>query len=749
MSVRNRLFQFVVFALVLGTAWGVMIPPFEAPDESFHYKTIVAWRDASRGGPPLYQTLMSAALKLVGTPTNVLDGRYNPAFRFVSNQRGRVNMFLHGRLEAASRGDIWRSSWLRLLTAGIWLCALLLVYGTARMFFGQRDLALLTAGLCLSLPGISFFASRLHQESTAALVASLAFWTIAAHVTGRIGRTTLWVLAVVVLGLAPLTDHQGYFLIGFVPFAIVATEPTWTRKAIAFGAFLALAVAGMSVTGTLQRDLLIWFAPFLPGYRYGWWTPDMSRHLWTEFAPKMFFGFVGWLGQPSVLLPPGVYAAAAAAAILAAAGIAMRQGPSLSRDQRKLGWLLAAGAVLAFAPILYTNILIDRTVHGRWMYPAVGPIMIGVVHGWRAFIAAVRRWPHRLTLGMAAAAGGLGAVWLSAYGDAIRQVIVGNHYGDSPHMIRAIGQTIALLGGGAVVVEAANWLSSRAGSRLSAAPLVLAVAGAANMVLLFGFVAPLYRELDDRGLAELVTEDAAREDYPRAASLYRLAIAEYPESTSLRQVARDVPLVFLRGNDDQLLGELRDRIGRGERLRTRAELMALARIVPVKPWLTADLLRLVVDAIVPSADTREPLSLLRAEIAGLDRVEAAGVIRAGGGVVVEGAKPEMHGQAMLEGHTVYASTGYDEVTVYFRPLREWAGRRLWMHVYPGEGPDYLLAAPAVPPRDDWKPNELAWETFRLPTGGPVVLYIGVELSHDLGPAYHLGRFDGMLGGSFR
>ena len=263
-------------------------------------------------------------------------------------------------------------------------------------------------------------------------------------------------------------------------------------------------------------------------------------------------------------------------------------------------------------------------------------------------------------------------------------------------------------------------------------------AWALNFVLLFSFVAPLYAPLDDVEFAAAVRAEAAEGEYGRASALYRLAVATFPTSTTLRRVVVETPLLSLSGGDDELLADFQARIGRGERVESRAELLALARAVRIKGWFDREALRRVLETTEDTPAVREPLAVIRAEVEGRgrDRSAAADVINAGGGVV---APVEMHGEAWLEGFTVYPGPpGHNDVTVYFRPLRDWSGRRLWLHIYPAGSHDYLSIDPIPPTFDAWKPGELSWEVFRVPTDTRYVMYVGVEGNYNLGPAYPLG-----------
>jgi hypothetical protein len=83
-------------------------------------------------------------------------------------------------------------------------------------------------------------------------------------------------------------------------------------------------------------------------------------------------------------------------------------------------------------------------------------------------------------------------------------------------------------------------------------------------------------------------------------------------------------------------------------------------------------------------------------------------------------------------------SGGDEVTVYFRPLRDWTGQRIWMHAYPEGSLEYVTIEPKAPAVASWKAGELAWDTFAVPDAPRHNAFIGVMAGDDLGPAYALG-----------
>ncbi len=726
-------------------AWMVVVPPFEGPDESAFYKDLIA---TARGGPtgvlPLYALVMKPALLLTAGPPRDFQARYNPAFRFISNQRGRVNMYMHGRSDGFARSDINRLYLLRLLTVMLWTATLTLIFQAARLSFGRDDLAYLTAGLVLAMPGVSFFASKVHPEATTSLLASAAYLLIAARVWERISRVPFWIAAAVIIALAPLSDRQAYFLALLLPFALLAVERTWRARAYAASVLAVPAAIGAAFVARrgLPGELATFLAPLMPSYRMGWWNTDTLPFLAYEFVPKQVFGFFGWLGQPSILLPAPVYAA-----LLVAIGLglwsllAITPAVPLTREQRRFAWIGAAGVLLTIAPILYTNILIARTTTGRWLYPSLTPIIIAVVAGWLRVIELARRRPRVFAVGLAVAAGVLGVLWATAPGDAMRAGIHANHYGDADHLIRTITYAIAMLAAVAVIVEASRvvrWPRVLLAPEQSGPIRIAACAWVLNLVLLVAFVRPLYQPLNADDFTTAVKAEIAEQDFARASALYRIGVAAYPESAALRRIETDEPMLVLTGGDEVLLAGLRERIGRGEQLERREELWALARVVATKGRLEPEMLDQVVRRSDDRDDRREPLAMIRAQSDGRQRngSAAADVIRAGGGAMVPS---DMHGEAVLEGYTLHAGPGGRmEITVYFSPRRDWSRRHVWVHAYPSGALDYLELEAFPPLFQGWKAGELAWETFQLPSNKRFILYVGVEFAGNLGPAFPLG-----------
>ena len=94
--------------------------------------------------------------------------------------------------------------------------------------------------------------------------------------------------------------------------------------------------------------------------------PDASYYAF-EFVPKLFMGFWGWMGQPTILLPAPVYAVLAVAGALALAGLLLRlrNPPPVSceeRRQRTARRLLAGGIALMCLPIIYGPAVLPQSL---------------------------------------------------------------------------------------------------------------------------------------------------------------------------------------------------------------------------------------------------------------------------------------------------------------------------------------------------------------------------------------------------
>jgi hypothetical protein len=471
--------------------------------------------------------------------------------------------------------------------------------------------------------------------------------------------------------------------------------------------------------------------------------PDAPYYAF-EFLPKLFMGFWGWMGQPSILLPASAYALLAVATVLACAGLLRRlrnPAPASEEERRRLTArrLMAAGIVLMCLPIIYGPAVAGRNLwYGRWLFAMISPILIGFVLGLREIGLAARRSPHRVSLALAAAAASAGVLWLTGPGEWLRAGIVANHYGDSKRLVATVGDAIGVLAIAAAAIELAARVPAPR-FKLPAVPTLLVAAGAANMIVLVAFLRPLYAPLEVNDYIALISKYVASRDLARAADLHASAVRSYPRSREIRRLADDTPRLLLGGASASSRALLWDRIARGKGFDDRDALLTLAAEARDGDphWRDSKALNAALDEAARQPDLLEPVMLVRLAVNGgaAARDASRAPIEAGRGRRL--SLPVRNGELMIEGVTTHsAAGGGTQLILYFRPHIDASSRRLMMRAFPRGSPEYIDLWPTIAPAL-WQPGTLAWATFELPPGA-FDAYVGVSIGNDLGPGAPIG-----------
>ena len=800
----------VLTALVTLSAWAMVIPPFEAPDEIFVSNLAVA---AARGEAvvydPLYFALAGPLLRIVGDPRD-FEARRNPSFRFVSNRRGEVNMFVRAS-GAEPAPDLSRVYILRALSVAVTTVTVVLIYVMALWSLERWHTATAVACAAVFVPQFAFMGAVAHPEVVSTLWGAVACTALLGRLHDRLPRRVALPILVLVLASTPFVDNAAFFLAGFVPLALFIVERgtlRWLAVGLVAAAvgLLAAIVIVHDTAGAATRELLRYYpieravqivkhplAPFLT-------TRDVPQYFLFEFTPKLFFGFWGWLGQPSVLLPSWAYASLAVVTVAGVAGclvvLLSRGRTDVASRQRRLVSLTVVGLVCMLVPIAYANVLWHRDAwYGRWLFPLMGPIVIAFAIGLGQLARAGVRRPNRFVWVATIAALAIAALWVGPAGAEVENGIQAHHYGDQPHLRWTLHFTaVGLLVLPVILIVSRTF--GIAGGRL--APLaMMAVCGALNAAVLFGFIRPLYAGLDAAGYLAQIDREVARGELPRAAALAEVAHGAFPSST---QIHRRLPGLQWEGGafeklqlDDARHAEaIRRLMSRGENKRAAAlAASALARLdgsselrgVAARALLETgeyDALRAALDARMArrgTLDDGEALALARLlKMAGWksqierERLSKVGdAVQASRGTVVPGLcvnlslgryrrnEPEaasllvragatavdrtIAGRATIRAAKALAMDGRVRLIVFFRPLREWQNATMWVHAYPPGLHEYIDVPPAFPPIQRWRTDELAWEVFELPAGR-VNVYVGVSADGDLGPAVPLGWMGG-------
>jgi 4-amino-4-deoxy-L-arabinose transferase-like glycosyltransferase len=420
---------------VLATLYSLVTPPFETPDEVYHYAFArhvaqgngLPVQTAAGSGPweqegsqaPLYYLavgLLTAGIDQEDFPAlaarnpraNIGDPLYpgNKNFMLYS---GAAHP-LHGANLALHVGR-WLSVLLGALT--LWF-----TYLTARRVFpGDERSALLCLLLPAAIPQFAFLSGAMTNDSMIVATSAAAIWWLARMVgrergeTGEkaeeaeirnwrleIGEPRAWEWAVLggMIGLAALSKLQGIGLLAVAGAAALGLG--WLRRdwRLPLRAALPLLIPVAAIAGWWYwRNVQL----------YGDWTGlahlleingrragDLSlADWWLEFRGLRysFWGLFGWF---NILLPQWVYWVLDGATVLAAVGLI----GALAQRWRahRLG---AANRVLALALLwsaLSCALLVYWTLRatgsqGRLLFPAIGTLAILFVLGLEWWLRAV------------------------------------------------------------------------------------------------------------------------------------------------------------------------------------------------------------------------------------------------------------------------------------------------------------------------------------------------------------------------
>lgn len=414
---QGRRWAWLIIGLFLlgGFAYSLVVPPFETPDEPFHYGFArhiaqghgLPVQDPENPGPwaqegsqaPLYYLL-------AGLATRWIDQSDFPELA-VRNPRanigdplypGNKNFMLYaGRWHPLQGSNLALhvGRWLSLLLGALTLWA---TWRLARYAFPQRQgLPLLAMALVAAIPQFLFLsASFSNDNAVIAASAFTLFWLarLLAKADNDAIRWWEWLVLGVALGVAALSKLQGLGLIplsGLVVLFLAWRRRTWRilPEAMLFVGIPALAIAGW----WYWRNIALYgdwsglsHLMEINGRREGgidW------RDFWPEFAGLRYsaWGVFGWF---NILLPEWFYRAMDAVTVIGLVGaglatisvvrrhslLAPRPAPRAPRILALLWiWLVMMAALLLYWTAQATG------SQGRLLFPALGAFAVLLTAG--------------------------------------------------------------------------------------------------------------------------------------------------------------------------------------------------------------------------------------------------------------------------------------------------------------------------------------------------------------------------------
>ncbi len=335
--------------LLLGTAYSLVVPLGEAPDEIDHIlyvRHLVETRSfpimqpaaednvtIEANQPPLYY-LVEAALSGFFPMTEKADFPLNACYTFIPGE-GRANFYLHNETEQ----DFWSNSYLsfriaRLISVLMGAMTVCLAYKLGRQMAPQRPyVALLAAAFLAFNPQFVFMTASVNNDVLMALLGAAIVYGVAAAALRPTWPRFVWLG--LLMGLALLTK---FALLALWPLAIVAAIlPALTPRYLVIGhrsaasSFSSAAPHAARIAHHALHLLLVLLLPFLIS---GWWywranalygdplawavhlqvkgsevlrTAPFTAADLLDFARIHFQSYWGWFGWLKIQLPGWAY----------------------------------------------------------------------------------------------------------------------------------------------------------------------------------------------------------------------------------------------------------------------------------------------------------------------------------------------------------------------------------------------------------------------------------------------------------
>jgi hypothetical protein len=423
---RSRRTLLLLLYMVLALLHSAVNPLFESSDEMRHIGMAVRlargeglpvqrpgeetpWRQEG-SQPPLYYALLAGLTRLSGLPLSDFEAIYFPNPHACLGDASCIaarNQILHSPQERFPwRGAVLTLHLWRLVSVALGLLTVLATVNTVHLLFPDRPGWALGSGLLVAVnPMFLFIAASVNNDNLVNAATATGLWLMALRFRyqgDREGRP-YWPRAVLLgftLGAAALAKLSGLTL---WPVALALLlglawrERQWRRglleTALVFAVALALCGWWFWRNWVLYRD------PFglsvmldIVGRRRA-----TAADLLGEFQ-GFRWAFWGVFGGMNVLMPVWVYYALDAWTALAALGLLNRAGRGLARAlcARAWGeeWAIGLG-LLGYVAVLFVAFLRwtaqTPASQGRLMFPAIGPISLGLWVGWEQIVRGMVR----------------------------------------------------------------------------------------------------------------------------------------------------------------------------------------------------------------------------------------------------------------------------------------------------------------------------------------------------------------------
>lgn len=385
--------------LFLGGVYLFTTPPFEKPDEQWHYAYVAhiatrgslppLVREAAlnpaqqiAGHPPLYYALAAGVVRLLGLDVSQPPPPNNPfwAYPAPGTVPDNKNIFLHSHANAYPA--VWLLRGLSLLF-GVALPPL--TFALAReLRLGLRP-ALLAAALIALHPQYLFIAGSVSNDALVASLAAAALWLLLRALPDTTSWRVWWLFGGAA-GLAAAAKTNAIVLpaLGAITAIWLAVERrnlriAWQGVGASLGGWLLIA-GGWYARNLVQFGdpfgVAVHTAPFPQGA--GLTLADVPQQI--AVTSITFWAAFGWT---NILLPDWAYSGWHILEVAALAGL-LAAGPSLWRERstRTSYGVIAVFLILMVAAYVWWVTRLHGTL-GRLLFPALTPLMLLLIIGLR------------------------------------------------------------------------------------------------------------------------------------------------------------------------------------------------------------------------------------------------------------------------------------------------------------------------------------------------------------------------------
>jgi 4-amino-4-deoxy-L-arabinose transferase-like glycosyltransferase len=398
-----------VIFIAIATAYNLLVPLYEAPDERVH----VAYVDAIQrtgsipeiradtyeaAGPPLYHAAGAGVLKLLGLSPPLIAIPPNPEFP------GQPNNFLHTPTEddLPFRGAVLSIHVLRAVSTLFGAGTVVFVYLIVRLLFPRRPLLAWSAGANTALlPQFAFVSGAVMNDT------AVAFFSAASiYFSFRVMKEGwgIWLLgAAGSLALGFLTEASMGIAAAVCASAVLFFSPmSWRRRVLAVGLLAAVPIAA---AGWFYLDHLIQYGEFFPidamrsVIPLGAELPLGHPKYRGDFQSLLdrSYWFVG--GAMNIFVVDAMYQFLDILAGMAVGGaivILVRRNISAFQQQGIL--LLGALLLLALLEIIYVSVRISYQPQGRYLFVAQPAIALLLAMGLAALFQRDTQRDHVASL---------------------------------------------------------------------------------------------------------------------------------------------------------------------------------------------------------------------------------------------------------------------------------------------------------------------------------------------------------------